>query len=146
MDSFIRKENRIMNHPSEIYENIIARTPAELKDEIMTILLSHRGMDHRISRRELVSQACGIKIGEHENLANNPYDRQVRELISELQRSYPILSSSGEGGYWMGTPAEISAYAAEIDSRATKLLEKSRRLRDMAEKLSSEYRQAGLGL
>lgn len=132
-----------MTEPRAVYETIQITTPEDLDDRVLTVLQSHRGKDHRISRRSLVDAVFGFDPGD--NLANSKEDRQIREAIARLQETHPILSSSGDGGYWLpGSAEEINEYAAEINSRAMKLLEKSRRLLAQAQTLRFDVHQLGL--
>lgn len=134
-----------MTEPRAVYETIQLTTPEDLDDRILLVLQTHRGKDHRISRRSLVEAIFGIAVDPDENLANSKEDRQIREAIARLQETYPILSSSGDGGYWLpGSAEEINEYAAEINSRAMKLLEKSRRLVAQAQTLRFDVHQLGL--
>lgn len=129
-----------MTEPRAVYETIKITTPDDLDSRVLAVLNRHRGKEIRISRRDLVKTVYGIDPGA--NLANSREDRQIREAIARLQDTYPILSSSGDGGYWLPESVdEINEYAAEINSRAMKLLEKSRRLLDQANTMRFDVRQ-----
>ena len=91
----------------------------ELKDIIQTLMRYHVGQENKISRANLVYQV---------NLYYETSDRKIRDAISEL----PILStSSGDGGYWwIGSQAELNAWANEMTSRAYQLFDRVKMVRD----------------
>lgn len=129
-----------------IYEAIVASAPAGLEKELWELMsASHRGKENRVSRRELIGTIFGVHLAEGENLANNSYDRQIREAIEHLRQTHIILSSSGEGGYWLPeTMAEVQTYTAEIVSRARKLEDQARKLEQLA--VAAFGPQMGLGI
>jgi len=113
---------------NKTYEQILANMPPGLERSVLRVLSYHIGGHNRIDRKNLVQLAFNAEWSETR-------DRQVREAIAKLQLEYPILSDSGAGGYWIASDYdEVEAYAAEIDSRAKDLLEKSRSLRAIAER------------
>lgn len=112
--------------------------PPDLDVIVLEIVRKHVGYESRISRRALVENAFDVDL-TGVNLANNSYDRYVRESLVKLQENYPILSTSGGGGYYYaGSADEINRYAAELNSRANKLLKKSRILLKLAKKYKRE--------
>lgn len=123
--------------PREIYEVKIVLGPESQEDldgQVLSALFEHRGKSNRIGRRELVNQIYKLNLTKEDNIANLHADRQVRESIERLRKTHIILSSSGNGGYWMPeSAAEVERYSAEIVSRARKLEQQSRRLLRMAE-------------
>lgn len=120
--------------PRDAYNQIRAETPADLDRRVLAVMLHHRGLVNRISRRALVEQVFGVSLAADDDLNSLTLDRQVRASIARLQEDYPIVGSSGDGGYFLiGSLDELDAYEREIQSRATALLDKSRRLRRSAE-------------
>lgn len=134
-----------MTTPAEIYEEIIATEPPDLDERVLSVI-KQRGEAEKISRRALIEAVFGVKLKANEDLANNHYDRQIRRSIARLQKHHPILSSSGKGGYWYGSPSETLEYVVEIRSRAIELLEKASDLEKMAVALASDVKQMGLGI
>ena len=127
-----------------IYETIVLDVPAGIDGKVMDILENHRGKDARIGRVEMVKAVFGVDLPSGVNLANNRKDRQIREAIERLRQRHIILSSSGEGGYWLpASLAEVEEYTGEIVSRARKLEEQARKLEQMA--VAAFGSQMGLG-
>ena len=120
--------------PSEIYDEIQTSAPADLGDRLLKLFREHcRGKANKIGRREMILDIFGVKLLEDEDLANSTLDRWIRDAIAELQKSYPILASSGYGGYWYADSIEDAAeYAGEIRSRAEKLYQKAREIERVA--------------
>lgn len=117
-----------------VYEKILATMPDGLERSLMNVLQHHVGNDKRISRAMLVRM-----IFNRPWSANCTEDRQIREAISSLQKTVPVLSDSGKGGYYLASSAdEIKLYAEEIVSRARELEEKARWLRSLAERMFTE--------
>jgi hypothetical protein len=134
-----------MDYPEIAYDEIKHSIPDGLAERVLAELQKHVGKDNRISRLALVESTCNVHL-ERSALANSTYDRQVRLVLDELQGRYPILSSSGAGGYYYASSAdEIAAYAAELNSRAMKLLNKSKRLVRQAKRFQRDV-QMGLGI
>lgn len=113
---------------SDRYDEIRAEMPAGLKKRVLHILSGHKGGENRITRIDLVQRAFNIF---DNNKVTETQDRQVRDAIAELRRErHMICSDSGEGGYFIaGNYEEVLRIAAEMDSRAMDLLEKSRILK-----------------
>lgn len=104
-----------------------------LDEKVLDALWNHRGKKNRISRVDLVLKIFGVKVNKGQ-LANNKLDRQIRESIERLRQEYVILSSSGMDGYWFPeTMGEVTGYLAEIESRASKLLQQKARMQRNAE-------------
>lgn len=114
--------------PAAIFhEDIQATVPADLDARLYDILCQHTGKANRITRRALWEAVAGCPAPDR--FTSGTLDRQIREAVARLQQTYPILASSGEGGYFMaGSPDEAAAYVSEIMSRATKLLDKARQI------------------
>lgn len=120
-------------YPETIYHRIKSLMPADLPNRVLGVLQMHRGQQNRISRIDLVNAIFGLNMPAYAKLENLTEDRQIRSAIEELQGKYPILASSGMGGYYYAASVlEINRYIREIDSRAMKLMEKSRRLQRIA--------------
>lgn len=131
--------------PEDVYLEIKAMTPQDIDTKVLNVLMQHVGRENSISRRHLIDQVFGVCLPVNVNLANLRADRQVRLAIARLQKDYPIIGSSGGAGYCMVSGMdELTRYEAEINSRAKKLLEKSRRLRRAAERLYSGQPSLGL--
>ncbi len=126
------------DYPEIAYAEIQHTIPEDLEARVLAILQQHVGRDQRISRKALVEGACGMKLDDT-NISNSRLDRQVRLVMDNLQEHHPILSTSGGGGYYYaGTADEIQRYAAELDSRAKKLLSKSKRLVKLAKNFQAD--------
>lgn len=131
-----------MSDPFVIYEKIMASAPASIDDQVLAVLEQHRGMDNRISRRELVFFVYGIQLGAGVNLANNRQDRNIREAIERLRTNHPILSSSGNGGYWYaGNYEEVEGWIREQKSRVREMAKRVRDLQAWGVRMRSTFRQ-----
>lgn len=117
------------------YSRILMELPVGLKRDVMWFLAGHVGGENRLGRGELVTMLRRMPVYSKKRLVR--LDRLVRLAIAELQEDgYPILSDSGKGGYWLaGSREEVEGMCAEMESRAQKLLEKVRALRQ-ADKLA----------
>ncbi|HSW63816.1 MAG TPA: hypothetical protein VLH56_11000 [Dissulfurispiraceae bacterium] len=112
------------------YEKIIASMPAGLERKLLTVLSRHVGNKNRITRRDLVAAVFPLaRLGAR--WKDSTEDRQVRRAISTLRDTWPILSDSGDGGYWLGTEKEIEVFIVELESRRSRLAEKIRALRTL---------------
>lgn len=61
---------------------------------------------------------------------NNPFDRQIREVIEKYRVTDLIISSSGADGYWLAaTIQDIEELAEEYVNRSRKMEDKARELR-----------------
>lgn len=128
----------ITDYPEAHYREIKSSIPEDLYPKILAVLKQHVGKANRITRRRLVEEVFSVDMSGID-LSNSTLDRQMREVMVKLQDDYPILSTSGGGGYYYASTAdEINVYAAELDSRAKKLLSKSRRLVKMATRFQKE--------
>jgi hypothetical protein len=102
------------------YKEIIRTMPPGLEKRIMEILDNHQGQADRISRPMLIRALFGIL---PKNYKDSTEDRQMRRAIkTRHDMGYPVLSDSGEGGYWLpATVHEADAYVAELESRRDQL-------------------------
>lgn len=117
---------------NEKYRSILASLPPGLEKKVFSILADHHvGKSNRLSRFTLVQKAFPVALLSPTNQANSYEDRQVRRSIEVLQSmGYPILSSSGEGGYYLPADrSELDEYVRELESRIEKLTVKVRSLR-----------------
>lgn len=106
--------------PREIYEAIVVETPDGLDNQVLAVLQNHVGKTNRIKRADLVHKIFSPKNGF--SFTTDSHDRQVRLAIARLRERYPILSSSGEGGYWIADGiGELVEYQREIVSRVRRL-------------------------
>ena len=97
------------------YQKIRAASPSVLPRLILIELSRHIGEDNRIPKNELIIKVMGK--------VTTTTDRQVRDAIADLQtQDYPILSDSGEGGYWIASNnREADSYLAELNSRIARI-------------------------
>lgn len=111
-----------------IYEHIVASMPPGVEKTVMTVLVSAGavGGDHRIKRAHLVAE-----VFPGDQRAWSTLDRLTRLAVESLQQQgYPVLSDSGEGGYWLAAnDAEKEIYIDELESRRARLTEKILNLR-----------------
>jgi len=119
--------------PSTVYIGIQANEPPDLDTRVLAVIQQRVGKEHRITRRALVAEVFRVRITSEDDLSNMTIDRQVRDAIARLRERYPIMSSSGDGGYWWpGSLDEVMACAGEMVSRARKLEQAAASLRRMA--------------
>lgn len=130
-------------NPKLVYADIEASIPDDLPDIVLTVIRTHRGKENPISRQDLVLAVFGKT--PKGSLSNSREDRQIRRVLPALQERYPILSSSGKGGYYYAASAdEIVAYAGELKSRAIALEQKSRALLRLAAVFGQDVHQIPL--
>lgn len=112
------------------YDEILRGMNPGLERQVYSCLTHHVGRENAISRRNLIEAVFNKTVGV---LANSSEDRQIREAISELQKSHLVISDSGKGGYYIpASMVEASAYQAEILSRARELESKARFINQLA--------------
>jgi hypothetical protein len=101
----------------------------EIEAEVRHILSFHKGKDNPVSRWELVERIFGRDAAANRG-NNNPFDRQIRQVIEKYRVVDLIVSSSGSAGYWLAEDMDdIETIAVEFDKRAMTELEKARNLR-----------------
>ena len=128
--------------PRAIYAAIQESAPEGIDQRVLEILKQHRGMDNRISRRELVLHVYGVDLPAGTNLANNRQDRNIREAIERLRTNHPILSSSGNGGYWYAAnQEELDGWIREQESRVREMAIRIGVLRAWGKQMRSHFRQ-----
>lgn len=59
--------------------------------------------------------------------------RDISYIIEELRKYYPICSSRGIRGYWLGTKEESLKFAQECRHHAKGLIDTARNIEDMFE-------------
>jgi hypothetical protein len=93
----------------------------ELQEAILLELSAHRGVDRRISRRDLLKEV-------REKVSTS--DREMRAAIEELRRGHAHgvwICADLRGGYFMARDAdEIEAFLSSDERRAQRLLERVR--------------------
>ena len=115
-----------------VYDMLVARITDALERKLLDTLLDKAG--ESVSRLELVEAVHGPEaraLAEKIGINKSTHDRQNREIIERLQaKDYPIVSSSGEGGYTLAADDETTeAYIKEIGSRIEKMQSKQAALR-----------------
>lgn len=134
-----------MSEPRAVYEAILASAPTAIDEQVLAVLKQHQGMENRISRRKLIFFVYGIELGAGVNLANNRQDRNIREAIERLRTEHPILSSSGNGGYWYaGSYEEVEGWIREQESRVREMAKRVRDLQAWGVRMRSTFRQMTL--
>ncbi|KPL72232.1 hypothetical protein ADN00_15545 [Ornatilinea apprima] len=108
---------------NNVYRTILLTMPPGVEQRIMEILIRHVGSENRIKRRDLVFAVFGRV--DQKPAQTSTLDRQVRSAIARMQeRGIPILSDSGQGGYWLGTKAECVNFIKEQQDRQAALARK----------------------
>lgn len=69
--------------------------------------------------RKYINKITGIK------------SRDINSIIEELRKYYPICSSRGLGGYWLGDKKEALKFAEECRHHAEGLLETAKNIENM---------------
>lgn len=105
------------------------KSKEQVENEVRSILTFHIGKDKAVSRWELVTRIFGAEAAANRG-NNNPFDRQIREVIEKYRTLDLIVSSSSASGYWLAADMnDIDEIASEYDKRSLKMLEKARTLR-----------------
>lgn len=95
----------------------------------------HRGRERRAEKWALVEKVCQVSIPEDERNNNNPFERRVREAMSELRKEHVLICSDTKGGYWVADCLEdVLAVAEDLRKRARDLLVSARELRAEAKR------------
>ena len=103
--------------------------PTEIKAQIRYILSQHIGQQNAISRWALVERIFGREAAADRG-NNNPFDRQIRDIIAEIRVDDLIVSSSNGAGYWLAASmVEIEIIADEYEKRSKDMLAKASLLR-----------------
>lgn len=107
----------------------INQSSEEVERQVRYLLTLHKGRENRISRWELVERVFGREAAANRS-NNNPFDRQIREVIEKYRVTDLIISSSGADGYWLAaTMQDIEELAQEYVNRSRKMEDKARELR-----------------
>jgi len=108
---------------------VTEKSKEEVEREVRSIMTFHKGKAQAISRWELVERVFGREAALNRG-NNNPFDRQIREVIEQYREIDLIVSSSGSSGYYLAMDMnDIETIASEYDKRSVKMLEKARNLR-----------------
>lgn len=99
------KLNRNLTYEEELVLNLIPRKKPVMKEDIVD--------------RKYIKDITGINT------------REINSIIEELRKYYPICSSRGTGGYWLGTKEEALKFAQECRSHAEGLLITAKNIEDM---------------
>ena len=115
------------------------KSKEEVAREVRYILSLHKGKENAISRWALVTRIFGAEAAANRG-NNNPFDRQIREVIEQYREIDLIVSSSSAAGYYLAADMnDIETIATEYDKRSVKMLEKARKLRQRGmEKLGGQ--------
>jgi hypothetical protein len=125
-----------------VYDDLLKEVTDTLERKVLTTFLEHPGA--KLLRQYLVMHIFGYW---PENLTNNKDDRKIRVAIERLRKSWPLVSSSGCGGYRLSEDVdEINAFAAEMASRAARATEKARQAHSWVEQARrvAEVRRTGV--
>lgn len=99
------KLERKLSYEEELVLNLIPRKKPVLKSDIVN--------------RQYIKKVTGIAL------------REISFIIEELRKYYPICSSRGTGGYWMGTQEEALKFAQECRNHAEGLIETAKNIEAM---------------
>lgn len=101
----------------------------EIERQVRYILSKHIGKTNPVSRWELVERIFGREAAANRG-NNNPFDRQIREIIEKYRVEDLIVSSSNGAGYWLAADqSEVNIIADEYEKRSKNMLDKASRLR-----------------
>lgn len=116
---------------TQAYDQILEELQVELGELERKIFNALNRNPEGLTRRELVYLIYGYMLGQLDDLGSNKHDRKIRAAIASMQdRLVPIVSSSGKAGYRLDVSRQTAErMALEMESRATKLLDKARRIR-----------------
>ena len=106
----------------------LGKTKSEVEAEVRGILAMHRGKEQAISRWELVERVFGREAAR-ERGNNNPFDRQIREVIEKYRDVDLIISTSSASGYWIAADMnDVMLIADEFEKRSLKMLAKKQKI------------------
>ena len=115
-----------------VYDQILEELQVELSDLERKVFNALQRNPDGLNRRELINEVYGHRLlpPDHD-LNNSVEDRKIRMAISSMRnRLIPIVSFSGKAGYRLDTSREAAErMALEMDSRAAKLQNNARRIR-----------------
>lgn len=101
----------------------------EVERQVRYILSKHIGKENPVSRWELVERIFGREAAANRG-NNNPFDRQIREVIEKFRVEDLIVSSANTAGYWLAdSMEEIAIIADEYEKRSKNMLMKASLLR-----------------
>jgi hypothetical protein len=104
------------------------KTKEDVERDVRSILSFHKGKENAVSRWQLVEQIFGREAAANRS-NNNPFDRQIRQVISDWRDIDFIVSTSGQEGYWIAADyADVELLASEYEKRALNMLEKKSNL------------------
>lgn len=102
---------------------------AEIERQVRFILSLHKGKENPVSRWELVEKVFGREAAANRG-NNNPFDRQIREVIAKYRVEDLIVSSPNGAGYWLAMDqSEVEIIASDFEKRSFDMLEKARNIR-----------------
>ncbi len=105
---------------------VINKDKTEIEAEVRHILSFHKGKDNRISRWEIVERVFGREAAANRG-NNNPFDRQIRDVVRKYRDTDFICSSSGQAGYWIANGMEdVNEIADQMRAQARALEEQAR--------------------
>jgi hypothetical protein len=117
------------------------KTHEEVEQQVRYILTKHIGKENPVSRWKLVEHIFGREAAANRG-NNNPFDRQIREVIEKYRVEDLIVSSSNGAGYWLAADqSEVKIIADEYEKRSKNMLDKAGRLRKRGmEKFGAQIR------
>lgn len=117
------------------------KSQSEIESDVRYILSKHIGKDNPVSRWELVERIFGREAAANRG-NNNPFDRQIREVIEKYRVEDLIVSSSNGAGYWLAADqTEVDIIADEYEKRSKNMLDKAGKLRKRGmEKFGAQIR------
>jgi hypothetical protein len=92
----------------------------------------HRGQAARAEKWAFVEKVCQVSIPATERNNNNPYERRVRQAISEMRKDGKLICSDTKdgGGYWWAASIDdVLTMASSLRERARDLLVTAKQLR-----------------
>ena len=99
------KLERNLSYEEELVLNLLPKKKPVIKDDVVD--------------RRYIKQITGINY------------RDISYIIEELRKYYPICSSRGLRGYWLGSKEEALKFAKECRSHAEGLLDTAKNIESM---------------